>query len=968
MLRAMSKPAPRFAEGPRSKLFRRGLFAAVFLQFVAHLITLSPGVTPSDGPEIAAAVVTLGVIHPTGYPLFTIVAHLFTWLPLPVEPVIKIEFMNACCVAGASICAALSVRSLALVFQGAWPVAPHSLRRRWPKLEPASATEQPPVLDSSSGSESPRVTWEADISGIIAGVLLGIGPLLWEQLRIPEVYAMHVFLVTAALYFWTRFEVTRRPRYVLLAAVPMGLGLAHHVTMVYMLPAAGVYLLLRRPYLLVAWFVAPLTWLARLLGAKKLLSRTDFSHWWIVWVGCVIGGVPLLLYAYFLWAHENTTGVSWGGVTNWHTLYSHMTGKQYQGYMKGLEYPDLWKRAAGIPTWFDKHYLAGAFIPWLVGLVVLFRRAWPFGILLVAYGLLNLYHGVQYSVGDYRTYFLPAFTVCSLLLGLGFWWIARRVCYRPQGRSAVVWGLVCAAVMLTFAGAAFYYGHYAKPRPGSLPRNADVAIVAPLVGAALLAIVAPLWFRRRRGPKSPAPLYPGLSLCLLGVACGVYLTVGVLRTIQFQGKVVGGANYAAGVVRAVPPGGVYITIGDGKIFPMWYSQHVLNEGREIAVIDDRMIHRHWYRVGYLTPRHPAACDPVDPRYIDDLQLFFEECGDYGQRLAKYAENKKSWLKLDVGTSRSARRTKRPTPLTLDIRHGGDKRCKKADYRRKNYKQCTCWDYNEYERAWDLQCVYTSEEKAIIRLNEREIHAHRIIEDHIDERPVFEGNMFTRRVKRAKSGRGWTGPAYRRVSGQYHLVNRGRINQVLYWADVEGIDTCAGDTLEVLPQPERKPATTRMTPAAERTAYQINERPQLMSYSLITPMQGGVGDDEKFAFGLSEDVHLAMRWFERNLYNSKRKTKKGARVLHGVRVCFFDPDGKKLHTTAVRTVGKTGQVHLPSELTVKPGTYTVQACTVGQLPPVRGRPSAKGRGVPDDMPCLFPVLEYTFDVTAEVADG
>ncbi|TPV96927.1 MAG: DUF2723 domain-containing protein [Myxococcales bacterium FL481] len=958
----MPTPAPEPTKSPPARLFWWGLTAALGLQFLAHVISLSSGVTPSDGPEIAAAVVTLGVIHPTGYPLFTLVANAFTWLPLPVEPVIKIELMNAVLVAGASVFAALVVRSVALRCQGVLAPPPLAARRRWPRRQDSPRDEK------AATSVAPRTTWEADLAGILAGVVLGTSPLLWEQLRIPEVYAMHVLLVGAALYCWTRFELTRHPKYVLWSALPMGLGLAHHVTMVYMLPAAVVYLLLRRPYLLVAWLVAPLTWGLRRLGARNLLVHTDFRHWWVVWVGSVIGALPLGFYAYFLWAHETTTGVSWGGVNNWDTLYKHMTGAQYHGYMKGLAYANFWKRIAAVPTWFDKQYMAGAVVLWVMGLGVAFRRAWPWALMLCGYGLTNIYHGAQYSVGDFRTYYLPAFSVCALILGLGVWWFARVVCYRPTGRTALVWGMVSALVSTVVAVAVVYYGHYARPRPPLLPSNSDYTVVAPLLVLAVAAVAVPLR-RRRRLPKNEAPReYHGLSLAFLATVAVIYLAAGVHRAHTFASKPVGGEAFARGVIRAVPPGGVLVTIGDGKVFPLWYSQHVLNEGREIAVIDDRMIHRRWYRRDYLAKRHPLACDPLDPRYLDDLDAFFIECGDYRQRMEKFEQSATSWLKIDVGPSRSSRRTKRPEPLDLAIRQGGNRQCKDPAYRRKNRSKCSCWDFNTHKRSWDLQCVYSSEEKGIVSLEKREVYAHRIIEDHIDERPVFEGNVFTRRLGKAKNLRGWSYAAYRRISGRYHLINRGRVNQVFYWDDVDGVDPCAGDRLERLRQPPLGDRVREKKKGADRVPYQVNDRPQLIKYSMITPNEDGKGDDERFAYGPEDDVHLALTWFERNLYDHKRKNKKGASVRHGVRVCFFDPDGNKVHTTSLHTTGSVGRVHLPAEAKAQRGTYTVAACSVGKIGRIgKGQPTAKAKRVPDDRPCLYPILEYTFDVVDRPID-
>lgn len=54
--------------------------------------TLCPTVYWYDSAEFSAHAVTLGVPHPPGYPLYTLVAHLFTWLP--GEPALGVNRMS----------------------------------------------------------------------------------------------------------------------------------------------------------------------------------------------------------------------------------------------------------------------------------------------------------------------------------------------------------------------------------------------------------------------------------------------------------------------------------------------------------------------------------------------------------------------------------------------------------------------------------------------------------------------------------------------------------------------------------------------------------------------------------------------------------------------------------------------------------------------------------------------------------
>ena len=58
-----------------------------------YLATLCPTIYWYDSAEYVAAAVSFGIPHPPGYPLYTLVAHLFTWLPLPSA--VAVNLMSA---------------------------------------------------------------------------------------------------------------------------------------------------------------------------------------------------------------------------------------------------------------------------------------------------------------------------------------------------------------------------------------------------------------------------------------------------------------------------------------------------------------------------------------------------------------------------------------------------------------------------------------------------------------------------------------------------------------------------------------------------------------------------------------------------------------------------------------------------------------------------------------------------------
>src|SRR5690606_19106282 len=64
--------------------------------FFVYLLTLSPAIGYEDPGEIATAVHGLGIVHPTGYPLFSMLGRVFSMFPLgDLRVIVKLNLMGA---------------------------------------------------------------------------------------------------------------------------------------------------------------------------------------------------------------------------------------------------------------------------------------------------------------------------------------------------------------------------------------------------------------------------------------------------------------------------------------------------------------------------------------------------------------------------------------------------------------------------------------------------------------------------------------------------------------------------------------------------------------------------------------------------------------------------------------------------------------------------------------------------------
>ena len=172
------------------------------LLLLMYLLTMAPGLAwingGSDGGDLITAAAVGGVAHPTGYPVYLVLAKLFQMIPIE-SLAYRTNLLSAICMVVATLFLSATVNS-------------HLL---------------------SLGSSQ---SW---FPGLLAGFFFGFAPLVWSQAVIIEVYALHVLLMSALLYLFIQSGNLKslRDRWIGLC---FGLALGNHVTSVLMFPALVV--------------------------------------------------------------------------------------------------------------------------------------------------------------------------------------------------------------------------------------------------------------------------------------------------------------------------------------------------------------------------------------------------------------------------------------------------------------------------------------------------------------------------------------------------------------------------------------------------------------------------------------------------------------------------------------------------------------------------------------------------------
>ena len=350
------------------KQFLRGpnIFAALLslLAIFLYTSTLARTVTFIDSGELAAVAATLGISHPTGYPLFTMLGWLFVHLPLGFRPIVRLNLMAAF-LCSVSIFFFFKLSLLFLSDQ---------------KEQPTPST----YLASATGA-----------------VVLAFSETSWSQALSIEVYSLHLLFLSLLLYLFLKalgLQNNSAER----SAVPsalwygfafvLGLSFTNHMTTILLAPGF-LYL---------------------------FFTEEGFSRG--AWLKLVRAVVPFLAglspYLYLPLRAAQSPMLNWGNPTTFERIFRHISGKQYRVWIfssfdaaeKQLKY-----FLGQFPIEFSYVFLLFA----AIGLIDLYRRRRRFTIFTLILFLTCLLYSINYDIHDIDAYFLLAYVVTGIWVACG---------------------------------------------------------------------------------------------------------------------------------------------------------------------------------------------------------------------------------------------------------------------------------------------------------------------------------------------------------------------------------------------------------------------------------------------------------------------------------------------------------------------------------------------------------------------
>lgn len=372
------------------------------LCFGVYVRTLAPTVNFIDAGELGAVACTLGIAHPSGYPLFTLLGWMFCQLPIAAEKIVRLNLMSAFFCAVGLFFFFLLVRHLL----GLMLAAGRSL-----KPNPAVA---PTAL--------------LTIASAAASLMLGFSKTYWSMATSLEVYSLHGLFLALVTYAFLRanFPEPRSPadqgpskkrsnklghqsgakaksqpghpqsstgqdRWWGLFALTLGLSFTNHMTTMLLAPG-----------FLYLYF------------ARQGANRNSWKRLMKLGLPFALG---LSVYLYLPLRAMQEPIISWGTTNELDGFLSHLSGKQYRVWMFTsweVAGKQLLSYLKTLPVEFA---YVGPLLAAL-GALVTWRAYRQLGLFLGLLFLGCVLYAINYDIHDIASYFLLANLCMAVWIGV----------------------------------------------------------------------------------------------------------------------------------------------------------------------------------------------------------------------------------------------------------------------------------------------------------------------------------------------------------------------------------------------------------------------------------------------------------------------------------------------------------------------------------------------------------------------
>jgi len=347
--------------------------------FIIYLTTMASTVIHLDAGELAAVQSTLGIAHPTGYPLFTLVGFLFTKILFPFR---QINVLNLLAAIYCALAVWVFIKLIYLILNN---------------------------LPSQSEKTKENISFNLDekqklLVASTVGLIIGLSKTFWTQSTSVEVYSLHLLLISLILFFTVTAFLSGLRKHWYFVAVFLALGFSNHMTTILLIPG-----------------------IAFLFFKQNGIKKESFLL--IIKMLIIFFPILLVFYSYLPLRAIQEPTINWGNPIDLERILRHVSGKQYQVWI--FSSFDAAKKQFiyfinSLPLEFGYIGLVIA----LVGIPLFIKHSKTIGIFFLVNFVSAVSYSINYDIADIDSYFLLAFVSLALFSIFGIIFILHKIPYK----------------------------------------------------------------------------------------------------------------------------------------------------------------------------------------------------------------------------------------------------------------------------------------------------------------------------------------------------------------------------------------------------------------------------------------------------------------------------------------------------------------------------------------------------------
>ncbi|KPK77224.1 MAG: hypothetical protein AMJ89_02825 [candidate division Zixibacteria bacterium SM23_73] len=339
----------------------------------------------------------MGIAHPTGYPIYTILGRIFVLLPAR-DVIFRVNLMSV-------LFACFSNLILFFVILKV--------------MEPSFQKEKKGDVQISYYYK----IWAA----FLASLIFSFTPTLWSQAVSNEVYSLNILfynLIIIVLLLWrSNLGKLKSERIFFLLVFLYALSFGNHMSTILLFPA------------LIFFVIATQGW--SVFQPKKII------------LSLLLFLLGLSIYIYLPVRSSQNPLLDWGNPETWSTFKRHVTGWQYQVWMFSESTEKLFANLGNFIKLFFQQFPPYLLPLSLLGIYELFSKDRKFLFFLLILFFANIFYGINYDIPDIDPYFLSSLLVNSILIGAGLYSLFQII-QKLRIKQVISYGIILCFSLVPF--------------------------------------------------------------------------------------------------------------------------------------------------------------------------------------------------------------------------------------------------------------------------------------------------------------------------------------------------------------------------------------------------------------------------------------------------------------------------------------------------------------------------------------